>query len=129
MQPGQLAQAKTYFKAAQKRIGMVYHENTLLAVQCSFLTALYLMSTMDIFAAWKSFSQAGTQCLGWLASQSRFSGSTVYLVAPSGKEDRVSPARYVEESLYWSCLKSELLSLPLIHLFIFIPNQLIHLVN
>jgi hypothetical protein len=112
-EPEQLVQAEAYFKAAQKRIGMVYHENTLLAVQCSFLTALYLMSTMDIFAAWKSFSQAGTQCLGWLASQGRFPGPIVHSSTPGEKnDDRASPGRYVEESLYWSCLKSELLSPP-----------------
>ncbi|KAH8879240.1 hypothetical protein GQ53DRAFT_855030, partial [Thozetella sp. PMI_491] len=91
-------QAEAYFQAAQRRIGMLYHENSMLAVQCSFLTAVYLMSTLRILAAWKCFAQAGTQCLGWLARR---------IPDPDAPEPE-DPQRYVEESLYWSCLKSEL---------------------
>src|ERR1700733_23702 len=58
-----LASAETYFLASQRRIGMLYHQNSLVAAQCSFLTAVYLMQTMQILAAWKCFVQASSQCL------------------------------------------------------------------
>jgi hypothetical protein len=113
-QRDRLAVAEVYFQAAQRRIGMLYHDNSLLSAQCSFLTAVFLMSTMRILAAWKCFVQAGNQCLTWLTSQGRMHFAT--------QEDSTTPAeqdgksihgqdqqkRYVEESLYWSCLKSEL---------------------
>jgi hypothetical protein len=67
---------------------MLYHQTSLLAIQCSFLSAVYLMSTFRILAAWKAFSQAGSQCVAWLTSHG-LQGS-------------------MGESLYWSCLKSEL---------------------
>lgn len=108
--PDRLARAEMFFQASQRRIGVVYHENSLLTMQCSFLTAVYLMSTFRILAAWKAFSQAGTQCVGWLAtrgrvveSRNRFSPSELQI-----KHDEKNNERYVEESLYWSCLKSEL---------------------
>ena len=99
-------QAEVYFQAAQRRIGMLYHDNSLLAVQCSFLTAVYLMSTMRILAAWKCFAQTGTQYLAWLIRHGggQEQGSTAQLMV---LEDNKAE-RYIAESLYWSCLKSEL---------------------
>lgn len=94
---------------AQRRIGMLYHSNSLLAVQCSFLTAVYLMTTFRIMAAWKAFSQAGTQCVGWLAARghTREDMDSQYPVAVEiPKGDNIE--QNMEESLYWSCLKSEL---------------------
>ncbi|KAK6073437.1 vegetative cell wall protein gp1 [Seiridium cupressi] len=104
-------QANAYFIEAQKRIGLVYLESSLLVLQCSFLTSVFLMSTLQIFAAWKSFSQTGTQCLGWLAARGRVHASAASLAPPVGDQFE-SHNRYVEESIYWSCLKSELLSAP-----------------
>ncbi|SPO07367.1 uncharacterized protein DNG_10061 [Cephalotrichum gorgonifer] len=109
--PDRLARAERYFQASQRRIGMVYHEHSLLAVQCSFLSAVYLMTTFRILAAWKAFAQAGTQFMAWLAVRGRIEphhfGIGPGLVSenhtPAG-----SPMQHVEESLYWSCLKSEL---------------------
>ncbi|KAL3492150.1 hypothetical protein BJX62DRAFT_236587 [Aspergillus germanicus] len=60
-QPERLSRAEAFFQASQRRLGMLYHQSSLLAIQCSFLTAVYLMSTFRILAAWKAFSQAGTQ--------------------------------------------------------------------
>ncbi|KAH8649797.1 hypothetical protein BX600DRAFT_441899 [Xylariales sp. PMI_506] len=104
-QPHRLEQADRFFRAAQKRIGLVHHENSLSGLQCSFLTSVYLMSSLNIFAAWKSFSQAGTQCIGWLAAHGRVQGFEGNL-PPTGADG------YVAESLYWSCLKSELFDTP-----------------
>jgi hypothetical protein len=109
-----LAVAEGYFQAAQQRIGLLCHTNSLVAVQCSFLTAVYLMSTMRILAAWTCFVQASNQCLIWLESQGRMqhmyekesamSPEQYHKTLHSGDHER----RHVEESLYWSCLKSEL---------------------
>ncbi|KAK9802103.1 putative Zn(2)-C6 fungal-type domain-containing protein [Seiridium cardinale] len=104
-------QANAYFIEAQRRIGLVYLESSLLVLQCSFLTSVFLMSTLQIFAAWKSFSQTGTQCLGWLAARGRVHASATSLAPPVGDQFEIHN-RYVEESIYWSCLKSELLSAP-----------------
>jgi hypothetical protein len=72
------------------------------------------MSTFRILAAWKCFVQAGSQCLAWLTSQSRmtrenklkaiisFDGSTLW------QQNENEKAHHIEESLYWSCLKSEM---------------------
>lgn len=108
--------AEAYFQASQRRIGMLYHENTLVAAQCSFLTAVYLMSRLEVLAAWKSFVQASSQCLGWMKSQgwqhetsiSR-NDNTDNDIAPDPERDRKRlKDRHIEESLYWSCLKSEM---------------------
>ncbi|KAH8694481.1 hypothetical protein BGZ61DRAFT_352352 [Ilyonectria robusta] len=112
--PERLRRAELYFQMAQRRIGMLYHSNSLLAVQCSFLTAVYLMTTFRIMAAWKAFSQAGTQCVGWLAARghTREDMDSQYPVAVEiPKGDNIE--QNMEESLYWSCLKSELTELGL----------------
>ena len=93
---------------------MLYHENTLIATQCSFFTGVYLMMTMRILAAWKSFVQAATQCLSYLLSQGKFGDAEeahyAYLARLEGDEECLSEQepQVTEESLYWSCLKSEL---------------------
>jgi hypothetical protein len=107
-----LASAEMYFLASQRRIGMLYHQNSLVAAQCSFLTAVYLMQTMEILAAWKCFVQASSQCLGWLASQGRMKGKDT-MGRTKGREtslhqDLTLAASHAEDCLYWSCLKSEL---------------------
>ncbi|KAL3466524.1 hypothetical protein BJX64DRAFT_250226 [Aspergillus heterothallicus] len=108
-QPERLLRAEAFFRASQRRIGMLYHENSLMAIQCSFLTAVYLMTTFRILAAWKVFSQAGTQCVAWLTAQGQLPGWS----QSSNWETDALP-RFPEsqtsmgESLYWSCLKSEL---------------------
>ena len=72
------------------------------------------MSTLRILAAWKCFVQAGSQCLAWLSSQGRMTRnhklkSTIPLEGnmlwEQSEDDKV---HHIEESLYWSCLKSEM---------------------
>ncbi|KAL4882063.1 hypothetical protein BJY04DRAFT_217755 [Aspergillus karnatakaensis] len=114
-QPERLARAEVFFQASQRRIGMLYHQSSLTAIQCSFLTAVYLMNTFRILAAWKAFSQAGTQCVAWLTAQehhtdietggwSRLPQAGTAERRPTGSQSQTS----MGESLYWSCLKSEL---------------------
>lgn len=106
-----LTMAEAYFQASQRRIGMLYHENSILAGQCTFLTGVYLCSTSQILAGWKSFVHASNQCLAWLKSNGRLEpnesvpGERDEHMAWQSNED--SAERYIEESLYWSCLKSE----------------------
>jgi hypothetical protein len=95
-----LSMADSYFQASQRRIGILYHKNTLVVAQCTFLTAVYLMSTMQILASWKCFVQAGTQCVAWLISQGQLKSDHSSITQSSN--------RHAEESLYWSCLKSEM---------------------
>jgi hypothetical protein len=93
---------------------MVCHENSFIGAQCSFLSAVYLMSTLRILAAWKCFVQAGSQCLAWMTSQGRVTQSNQLNAAISSEGNMLwrqrgnERARHIEESLYWSCLKSEL---------------------
>jgi hypothetical protein len=113
-----MSAGEAYFQASQRRIGVLYLENTLVTTQCSFLTGVYLMSTMRIMAAWKAFAQAGTQCLGYLLSRGRFrtpesgtDGSPPSVPLVDGlQEDTLAQRKLqaIEECLYWSCLKSEL---------------------
>uniref|UniRef100_A0A8H7TND1 Transcription factor domain-containing protein n=1 Tax=Bionectria ochroleuca TaxID=29856 RepID=A0A8H7TND1_BIOOC len=105
-----LERAEAYFQMAQRRIGMLHHANSLISAQCSFLTAVYLMSTLRIMAAWKAFSQAGTQCVGWLAArghiQDSMDGHTSEIILHKTTSGDIE--QHMEDSLYWSCLKSEL---------------------
>lgn len=87
---------------------MLYHENSLVAVQCAFLAGVYLMSTMQILAAWKCFVQAGTQCFSYLESRGLMKRSGSQSEGYQESRPELSEDRPVEEGLYWSCLKSEL---------------------
>jgi hypothetical protein len=75
------------------------------------------MTTMRILPAWKSFSLASTQLLAYLMSQGKLTQSNSGQVSASSAycrgEQETDPSSElrscaVEESLYWSCLKSEL---------------------
>jgi hypothetical protein len=76
------------------------------------------MYTLRIMAAWKSFVQAGTQCLAYLTSRRVMD----LQVGPNGDREKLvgeygyirnlnsapsSNLRALEDGLYWSCLKSE----------------------
>lgn len=102
-----------YFQGAQHQMGALYCENSLISVQCAFLSGVYLMYTMRIMAAWKAFVQASTQCLGYFASRRRL-GFSYDSHAESGNrafengDNTSANMRALEDSLYWSCLKSEM---------------------
>ncbi|OAA66459.1 c6 zinc finger domain containing protein [Niveomyces insectorum RCEF 264] len=97
----QLTRAEAYFQAAQRRIGMVYHETSILAGQCAFMTGVYLCSTYQIVAGWKAFVHASNQCLAWLRSNGRLqqrkeghAGQTgVYTVAQGSQTAITSEVR------------------------------------
>jgi hypothetical protein len=108
-------EAELFFEASQRRTGILYCENSLISTQCAFLTGVYLMYTLRIMAAWKSFVLAGTQCLAYLTSrrlmdiEAEPNGGREKLVGEFGYTGTApsSNLRVLEDGLYWSCLKSE----------------------
>jgi hypothetical protein len=81
--------AEGFYHAAEARMtGMLVNSGTIEA-QCFFLSGVYLMTTMRPLAAWRMFVQALTCCQ----------------VLLSGADDPNNPA---QQSLYWTCFKSEL---------------------
>ncbi|KAI9930957.1 hypothetical protein ASPWEDRAFT_178829 [Aspergillus wentii DTO 134E9] len=102
--------ARSYFEASQKRIGLLLSRNGILEAQCFFYSGVYLMTLQQPMAAWRFFVQAAAISQGFdfprKYQQSENKGLT------GARHDRVS-----QESVYWTCLKSELevrmeLSLP-----------------
>jgi hypothetical protein len=88
-------QADSFFLAAQKRMGMLLCRSGVIEAQCFFLAGVYLMATLRPIEAWKMFVQALACCQGF------HSHLRVY---DSGQEE----GRQLEESIYWTCFKSEL---------------------
>lgn len=89
--------ADSYYNMARKRFGLL--EDGLLAPQCHFLAGIYLMYKLQPLAAWPQFHMASTLCYIYLQCESRRADGT--------PEDRNTLDRRLEQSLYWSCYKSE----------------------
>ena len=83
--------AEAYYTAARKRLGLL--DNSVLAVQCTFLIGVYQMYSMRPLKAWMSFSQACAIFQTYLHTRSH--------------EETARATKRLEQSLYWSCLKSE----------------------
>ncbi|CAI7586107.1 unnamed protein product [Penicillium pancosmium] len=102
-----LQQGESYFLLACRRLGLVRPSK--LGVQCYFLAGVYLMYTLRPIMAWQYFSQASTLLLVHLKTIHGLGKiSTEYLGLSSvcTSEDRRQLER-IEQSLYWSCFKSE----------------------
>jgi hypothetical protein len=96
-----LGRANSYFNASQKRIGTLLGRGGVLEAQCFFFSGVYLMSALQPIHAWRHFVQALACCQEFdFASQSLAVHSNTISDAPKGP-----PA---EESVYWTCWKSEL---------------------
>jgi hypothetical protein len=96
-----LGRANSYFNASQKRIGTLIGRGGVLEAQCFFFSGVYLMSALQPIHAWRHFVQALACCQEFdFATQSLGVGPTTVSCAPRGP-----PA---EESVYWTCWKSEL---------------------
>lgn len=89
------SQAPALYQAAQRRLGIVMANNSLVAAQCLFLFGVYKMYMLQSHDAWRMFLQALAAC-----QQFKFS---------TGASDPSSPAAlaHAEECIYWSCWKSE----------------------
>lgn len=88
--------AEAYFLAAQKRMGLLLCSSGVIEVQCLFFGGVYLMMTLRPLEAWRVFVQA-------LACSEGLCGS--WGTHSSRAEEKSS----LQESIYWTCFKSELL--------------------
>jgi len=70
--------------------------SSVIEAQCFFLAGVYLMATLRPFKAWKMFVQALACCQGFCS--------------PPRASDNTLPEqeRHLQESVYWTCFKSEL---------------------
>jgi hypothetical protein len=99
--PANLGRATSYFNASQKRIGTLLGRGGTLEAQCFFFSGVYLMSALQPIHAWRNFIQALACCQEFeFAKQSLYSESNSILGGSGGPT--------AEESVYWTCWKSEL---------------------
>jgi hypothetical protein len=97
--------AEAWFGASQKRIGtLLSHGGGILEAQCFFFSAVYLMHTFRPFSAWPLFLQALACCQTFLC----FSKLSAEVVFPPQEFLEDGPGWRSEESVYWTCFKSEL---------------------
>jgi hypothetical protein len=87
-------QAESFFFAAQKRMGVLLCKGGVVEAQCFFLAGVYMMSTLRPMEAWRMFVQAVACCRSFQNSRR---------IDASHQEER-----HLEQSIYWSCFKSEL---------------------
>ncbi|KAI9163606.1 putative transcription factor ecdB [Paramyrothecium foliicola] len=106
--PGTAAftEAKNFFDAAQKRIGMLLSQTNIIGAQCLFLSGVYMMCVFQPFQAWRFFSQALAACqaLPFLQRGNKALESTVQ--SPS-ELMTVSADQVQAQAVYWSAWKSE----------------------
>jgi hypothetical protein len=91
----EFGQADSFFFAAQKRMGMLLCRSGVIEAQCFFLAGVYLMSTIRPIEAWKMFVQALACCQGFHDHRRPF-------------DPELEDERQLEQSIYWTCFKSEL---------------------
>ena len=92
--------AQSYFAAAQRRISVISGNSGVLEAQCHFYSGVYLMTMLQPLHAWRSFVQALACCQEFTCANTAYNDHEMLTTAP-----RMGlPA---EESVYWSCWKSE----------------------
>jgi Fungal Zn(2)-Cys(6) binuclear cluster domain len=92
--------ANSYFSAAQRRIGTISGAGGVLEAQCYFYSGVYLMTTLQPLRAWRCFTQALACCQDFACANPSYPSASIQ----SSLTKRGLPA---EESVYWSCWKSE----------------------
>jgi hypothetical protein len=99
--PANLGRATSYFNASQKRIGTLLGRGGTLEAQCFFFSGVFLMTAFQPIQAWRNFVQALAACQEFeFAKQSLLPNSNRILESLGGTT--------AEESVYWTCWKSEL---------------------
>ncbi|OBT86994.1 hypothetical protein VE02_04598 [Pseudogymnoascus sp. 03VT05] len=94
----ELRQGESCYALACRRLGLLKH--TILGAQCYFYSAVYLMYTFAPLQAWNHFCQASTFY--------QLSFRKISKVSETPRLDGLSLThRRLEQSLYWSCFKSE----------------------
>ncbi|KAM0431471.1 hypothetical protein ACHAPT_005449 [Fusarium lateritium] len=56
------AKALSYFRAAERRLGVLFASYDLIAPQCLFLAGVFMMCNFEVVKAWRFFIQALAQC-------------------------------------------------------------------
>ena len=94
--------ARSFFDAAQKRMGLLLRGGGTIEAQCFFYSGVYLMALQQPMDAWRHFVQAAAISQGFdFPRKSLESPETV--VNHDMRRERAA-----EESMYWTCFKSEL---------------------
>ncbi|KAL3442842.1 hypothetical protein BJX65DRAFT_286166 [Aspergillus insuetus] len=98
-----LREGETFFVLACRRIGLLRH--SVIGAQCHFFAGVYLMYTFRPLSAWNHFSQASTFYRLRLRLIEGLNMDDISAHEAESQQDSV--ARRLEQSLYWSCFKSE----------------------
>lgn len=92
--------AELYHQLALKRFGIL--RCSLIKSQCHMLSGIYLMYTIQPIRAWIDFQQASSNYLMCVKSQMAWKLGGTVDVAGGWSE-----SRRLEQSLYWTCFKTE----------------------
>ncbi|KAJ5295705.1 hypothetical protein N7508_010526 [Penicillium antarcticum] len=96
----QLREGEAFFMMACRRIGLLRY--SVIGAQCHFFAGVYLMYTFRPLSAWNHFYQASTFYRLRLRLIDGLDKSAYETEQPGA-----SVAQRLEQSLYWSCFKSE----------------------
>ncbi|KAL4752186.1 hypothetical protein BDW72DRAFT_77057 [Aspergillus terricola var. indicus] len=96
---GILREGETFFMMARKRIGLLNY--SVIGAECHFFAGVYLMYTFRPLPAWNHFYQAST----FYRLRLRLIEGLDRSVYEAEQQPPV--AQRLEQSLYWSCFKSE----------------------
>ncbi|KID76212.1 hypothetical protein MBR_04147, partial [Metarhizium brunneum ARSEF 3297] len=103
----ELQQGDCCFTMACRRLGSLKY--SMLGAQCHFFAGVYLMYTLRPMLSWHYFLHASIFCQMYLKMTHGLSGNFTEVLGDSYQRstsnDRKS--RRLEQSLYWSCFKSE----------------------
>ncbi|KAK7923578.1 hypothetical protein PG985_007649 [Apiospora marii] len=96
--------AETFFYAAQKRMGPLILQPSIIGTQCLFLSGVYLMCVFRLTHAWRYFSNALAACQNF-PFLTKSPSSQVVAAASPGSD--ISADDVLEQAVYWSAWKSE----------------------
>ncbi|KAL6240258.1 hypothetical protein RBB50_012824 [Rhinocladiella similis] len=102
----ELEDGESYFLLASRRLGTLKH--TLQGAQCHFLAGVYLMYTLRPLLSWQYFYHASILFQLHLKTIHGIHGAAGMLEIPAEHLNSMDrKRRRLEQSLYWSCFKSE----------------------
>ncbi|KAH8895203.1 hypothetical protein GQ53DRAFT_629904, partial [Thozetella sp. PMI_491] len=106
--PSVPSSADGFFKAAQKRMGVILTSSDIIGPQCLFLAGIYMMCIFQPVSAWRFFNQtlAACQDLGFLA-EFTYQSPVGVIANPSSMELGISSSLSKEQAIFWSAWKSE----------------------
>ncbi|KAI6781310.1 fungal transcriptional regulatory protein [Emericellopsis cladophorae] len=94
----ELQQGDSYFTLACRRLGSLRY--SILGAQCYFFAGVYLMYTLRVLHSYHYFLQASTYTQFCLRTSHGLSDTFAEVITSTD-------GRRIEQSLYWSCFKSE----------------------